>query len=134
MGERGQRILRFGVVGIGNTVTYVGGYLLLRTMGLEEAVANCLAFACAVALQYVAHARYTFRTELRNPAQFTRFLTTIGAGLAVSTVITGPVAAVFALPDWLAATVVTIVLPVQNFILMSLWVYSRSPSRTDLTT
>ncbi|WP_417720078.1 GtrA family protein [Salipiger sp.] len=130
MTDRGKRLLRFGVVGIANTVIYVGGYLLLRTLGLEEIVANCLAFAAAVALQYVAHSRYTFGARVKDPAQFARFLTTIGAGLAVSTMITAHLAGIFGLSDWMAALIVTVVLPVQNYILLSLWVYNDPDTGT----
>ena len=124
------RILRYCAVGGVISAVYVLGYLGLRGLGLSEPLANGLAFGTAVTLQYLGHARVTFARKVRDPRQLLRFVVMIGAGFVVSTLITGPVAALFGLPDWLAALITTCWIPVQNLILMAVWVFAAQDTGT----
>ncbi len=118
-----HQTLRFAVVGGAVAVFYVLLYTALKPV-LSQAAANALAFLLAVALQYVAQTVYTFRRPLAVPTQIGRFTAMVGCGLIVSAVITGWVGPTLGWPDWAAATTVTVVLPVQNYLFMKFWVYS----------
>jgi len=79
------RILRFGIVGVTNTGTYYGLYLLLQTV-LPYLVAHVLAFVLAMIGSYFLNCYFTFRTKpswksfalfpLSNLANFV--ITTVG--------------------------------------------------------
>ncbi|MCF6431571.1 MULTISPECIES: GtrA family protein [unclassified Leisingera] len=124
-GDSGQ-VLRFSIVGATVAGLYVLGYTALLASGLAQASANVLAFAVAVAVQYVLQTAWTFRRPLGMPEQMLRFSCTIAAGFAVSALITGVIGPALGWADWLSAAAVTVILPVQNFIIFRLWVYAAA--------
>lgn len=118
--------LRFAMVGAGVGLCYVLLYLSFLALGLFQPLANLAAFLAAVLLQYVAQTSWTFRRPLGLPNQISRFLFTISIGLLVSALITGKIGLALNWPDWISAVVVTVVLPLQNYLLFRVWVFSDS--------
>lgn len=123
-----MQVLRFALVGALVALIYVAGYLLLLALGVPQMLANGAAFMGAVALQYLGQAGFTFRRKLADRAQVLRFIVMIGLGLVTAALITGFLAPQLGLPDWAAALAVALILPVQNYIFMTLWVFSKSRS------
>lgn len=123
--------LRFAFVGMTVAATYVALYLGLLALGVQQFVANSLAFLLAVALQYVAQAAFTFARKLNDLVQALRFAVMICLGLLVSTLITGVLGPMFGLSDVWAALAVTAFLPIVNFAMMTLWVFSGQQTNAD---
>ncbi len=126
--ERFGQLLRFSITGVLVAGLYVGSYVVFLAAGLAQVWANAAAFGTAVTVQYIMQTAWTFRKPLALPDQAFRFICTIALGYLVSAVITGFAGPLAGWPDWLCAAVVAVVLPVQNFIIFSLWVYT-GPSR-----
>ncbi len=120
------RIMRFAIIGVAIAVLYLLFYLAFLRLGMSLMVANALAFAIAVAAQYAGHALFTFERQLADPAQILRFGVMTGCGFATSALVTGLLTPMLVLEPWVAAVVVMLVLPVQNFIVMTLWVFAKS--------
>ncbi|MEP2920157.1 MAG: GtrA family protein [Sulfitobacter sp.] len=118
-----DRIIPFALIGVGIALLYVVVYLAFLRIGLVQSAANALAFGIAVTVQYVGQARFTFHRQLNDPRQILRFAIMIAAGFLTSAFITGGIAPYFMLAPWIAAVAVTLILPVQNFVLMTLWVF-----------
>lgn len=121
---------RFIIMGIVNTVVYVGLFIGLRKTGVTPFWANLVAFATAVCVQYIGQSLFTFRTRLEDISQMLRFAVMIGAGLVASSVLATFVGPLLLWPSWLVALVVTVWLPIQNFVLMRLWVYDTDTEST----
>ncbi len=117
------RALRFAAVGAGVACAYVLLYVVFLGLGMAQVAANGLAFCLAICLQYVGQARYTFGVGVKDGAQMARFGIMVALGFLVSALVTGYAAPMFGMPDWSAAAAVALLLPVQNFILMTLWVF-----------
>ena len=122
-GERPGTILRFGVVGSVVAGCYVALYLGLLALGLYQPLANLAAFLTAVLVQYLGQTMWTFHRPLALPGQIGRFLFTISFGLVVSALVTGTLGPGLGWPDWVSAAVVTVVLPVQNYLFFRNWVF-----------
>lgn len=127
-----MHLLRFALVGSAAAFVYLVGYIGLMALGLTQIIANALAFLSAVTTQYVGHTLFTFRAPLRDRAQAIRFIAMILCGLVTAALITGTAAAALDLPDWLAALTVTLVLPVQNYAFMILWVFTKSDEKQQV--
>lgn len=127
-----HKILRFAIVGGGTALVYVLLYLGFLATGLPQAIANGIAFLLAVMLQYVGQSVFTFRERLKNGAQIMRFATMVALGYVSSALITGPIAAMTGLADWVAAALVAVLLPVQNYFFMTLWVFASARAKTDI--
>lgn len=121
-----NRIFSFALIGALVAVLYIGLYLTFLRFGLGSGAANGLAFSLAVIMQYVAQARCTFRRQLSDARQMIQFGLMVAGGAVTSALITGIVAPYFMLPSWTAALIVTLILPLQNFVCMSLWVFPTS--------
>jgi len=121
-----RTFLRFAVVGTGVAALYFLGYLTLLSLGLAVPLANFLAFVLAVLVQYVGQTAWTFRRPLALPDQISRFAFTISIGLLVSALITGTLGPGLGWSNWISAAVVTVVLPVQNYLFFRIWVFSES--------
>lgn len=119
-------IVRFAVVGVGVALIYVLLYVAFLGQGMQQPFANGLSFLLAVIVQYIAQTSWTFRRPLALPDQILRFICTIGLGLIVSALITGRLGPMLGLSDWMAAVIVTVVLPVQNFLFFRGWVFSTT--------
>lgn len=122
--ERQSRIIRFAVVGATVAAVYIVLYLLLLAFGVPQLKANLAAFLLAIVLQYVGQTMWTFRRPLAVPDQLGRFLFTISLGLLVSGLITGTLGPALGWENWVSAALVTVVLPVQNYLFFRNWVFS----------
>jgi putative flippase GtrA len=120
-----MQLVRFAIVGAVVALAYMAGYLALLALAVPQPLANAVAFLAAVALQYVGQAGFTFRRPVRDRAQALRFAAMVGLGLMTAAIITGWAGPQLGLSDWMAALAVTLILPVQNYVFMSAWVFSR---------
>lgn len=122
------RIVRFGIVGVINTATYFGLYLLLR-MQMPYLVAHVIAFSMAVIGSYFLNCRFTFRVRpswrsfrlfpLSNLSNF--LITTTGLYILVDKL--GLDERLAALPA--AAVAIPITFLVAQYVLVG-----RAPART----
>lgn len=119
------RILRFAFVGGAVAVLYVLLYMGFLGLGLVQWVANGAAFMLAVTVQYVGQAGLTFAVPLKDRAQVIRFLGMIGCGFVTSALVTGVLGPLWGLEAWQSAMLVTVILPIQNYLIMTRWVFAR---------
>ena len=128
-----RRIVRFAIVGVSVAALYVALYTAFLALGMAQMLANGLAFLLAVAVQYLGQAGFTFGAPWRDGAQGMRFGVMISLGLLTSAVITGLVGPAFGWPVLAASVVVTLVLPIQNYLIMSRWVFlsGRDPLESN---
>jgi putative flippase GtrA len=127
-----MQIIRFAIVGVLVALVYVGSYLALIALGAAQPVANSLAFIMAVSLQYVGQACFTFGNRLSDRGQILRFIIMIGLGFISATLITGSIATGLELSNWVAAVIVTITLPIQNYFIMTIWVFTRGKHNKEV--
>lgn len=131
--ENPKQFMRFALVGGVVAATYVALYLLFMAVGLTQSLSNAGAFLLAVALQYVGQASFTFGARLDDAPQITRFGLMICCGLITSALITGVAGPSLGLPHWLSAVIVTMVLPFQNYLIMTRWVFLTPREKMDAT-
>jgi putative flippase GtrA len=128
-----SKLVRFGIVGGGTALAYVALYMTFLAIGMPQIAANGTAFLLAVMLQYAGQASFTFGRQLNDRIQIVRFAVMVCLGFASSALITAVLPALIGVPDWAAAALVTVCLPVQNYIFMTLWVFAAPFSRTEIT-
>ena len=125
-------LIRFASVGLGVAALYVFAFLALLELGLGKLHANLIAFALAITVQYIGQAAFTFRKPLDDHAQMLRFLSMIAAGFFSASLITGAIGPVLSISDLAAAVCVTLFLPIQNFFIMKLWVFTQNPKADEV--
>lgn len=127
----GSNFIRFALVGAGVAALYVVLYGALLALHIAQPLANAVAFLTAVAVQYIGQAGFTFDAPWRDMRQAARFGGMICLGLATSAVITGAIGPALDWPAMISAVVVTLVLPIQNYVIMSRWVFARRGSQLE---
>ena len=132
MGLLRHKLVRFAIVGGGTALAYILLYMAFLAVGLPQVVANGVAFLLAVILQYAGQAAFTFGQPLQDRKQISRFCVMVGLGFVSSALITGPISLMVGLTPWVAAAIVTVLLPIQNYIFMTLWVFVSPISKTEI--
>jgi putative flippase GtrA len=117
------RLLRFSIVGVCVALIYYVLFLLLRMVETPRMIASTVAFGVAVTVRYFAQTSWTFGARPSNRRHATRFLIMVTTGAILSAAITALIGPALNAPDYLSALVVVVVLPVFNYLVMSIWVY-----------
>ena len=128
-----MQLARFALVGTTVALVYVAGYLLLLEVGINQPLANALAYLIAILAQYLGQAAYTFDKPINDRTQIGRFVVMTGLGFLTSAAITGQIGPFLNASNWAAAVAVILILPIQNYIIMTLWVFSKSPKTNGIT-
>ena len=86
MRAEASRLLRFGVVGISNTLLTLAAFWVLTGLGAGAPLASALAFAAGAVNGYVLNRSWTFRSSRRGPATIARYtaVQVLGAGLSAA--------------------------------------------------
>lgn len=122
-------LARFGVVGVGNTITEFAVFGVLVHFGVAPLVANVAGFACANIQSYVVNAHVTFRKDgAAAPLSWTsyrRFLLAHCLSLAISTgfiiVLGGRIG------PYLAKAAAVVFGFAANYAMSALFVFKRQP-------
>lgn len=117
------RLLRFGTVGALVAGLYALGFAALVGLGLATPVANALAYLGAIAVQFIGHRQFTYRSAARLSQSVPRFLVTNGAGLAASAVLTLLLHDRLGLPALATGIVVSGALAAMNWVVFQRWVF-----------
>jgi|HubBroStandDraft_1064217.scaffolds.fasta_scaffold00855_14 putative flippase GtrA len=124
-GRFGGKLGRFGLVGLLSTLLY-GAVAVIgnnwTTLG-GEAV-NIIAFCTSSIWSYAGHYHITFRSDAAHRSSLVKFFALCGAGFGISSAIV-VVNDRLGLPRNLATAIVAAILPVTNFLVMQLWVFTR---------
>lgn len=128
-----SKLIRFALVGATVAGLYVTLYLALLWFGFPQLIANAVAFGLAVMFQYLAQAHFTFGQSLGDARQVLKFIIMVASGFITATVLTVLIGPQLGLKDGVSALMVTVILPFQNFLLMSLWVFSEASANPKET-
>lgn len=123
-------VIRFGIVGVGATLTHAGVYSLLVTVGdVAPLASNFCAFGVALLVSFAGHFFWTFGDsqsgecfKLCSP-KFVKFVLTQASGLGLNTLFvwlcTGPLA----LPELYAVGPMVFITPPVTFLINKYWVF-----------
>ncbi len=123
--ENFYQLLRFGLVGVLNTLVDFGVYQLLVWLGLHYALAQCLSYSCGLLNSYFFNSRWTFRQEKKyTQKEFLRFLLVNLCSLALSVLLLRLCYEALGIESNLIAKgIVTVFVMLVNFIANKLFVF-----------
>jgi putative flippase GtrA len=121
----------FIVVGLAATATHVVTALAVqRVIGLEPFWATMAGYISAVWISYFGNAKLTFRKSALQKAQFIRFITVSGAGLAINQAIVFVCTHQLHWSLKMALVPVVLIVPPSTFVMSKIWAF-RSPLKAD---
>ncbi|MDA0909760.1 MAG: GtrA family protein [Proteobacteria bacterium] len=118
-----RRIIIFGIVGVGATLTHILVANLFHAVIKDRITASLVGFCLAFVFSFLAHRRFTFHDAV-NGSPF-RFAIVAGSGFLFSLFVLDHLAS---LPAWLALTLSIGVIPLWSFLMSRLWVFGFSQS------
>ncbi len=123
--ENLYQLLRFGLVGVLNTLVDFGAYQLLVWLGLHYVLAQCLSYSCGLLNSYFFNSRWTFRQEKKyTQKEFLRFLLVNLCALVLSILLLRLCYEVLGIESNLIAKgIVTVLVMLVNFIANKLFVF-----------
>lgn len=123
-------ILRFGIVGVGATLTHLG---LLRVgvewFGASPVLANGLAFCVAVLVTYFGQSRWVFRSHGHDIARLRKFLLSVCGGLFLNVGIMALTVQVLGLNYLVGFVSGLVIIPAVTFVINKFWVFGRESGR-----
>jgi putative flippase GtrA len=123
------QLLRFGLVGVSNTLLTLAAFALLRAAGVSPAPAAALAFALGAANGYVLNSRWTFQVRAASAASAARYVLVQGAAAALDARLTVAFAHALGDPVLLAQCLALVPASVFAFTLTRWWAF-RAPRAT----
>ena len=125
----GFKLGRFGVVGVISTFLYI----VIATIGARWTpfpilAVNAVAFVVSGIWGYLGHYYLTFRSDAAHGSSVLRFLVLFALGYVASSAIVF-VNQRLGLPPEIGTVIVAVFLPLMNFGIMQLWVFTRRGSQ-----
>jgi putative flippase GtrA len=118
-----HEFIRFGLVGVANTVVHAGIVIALMEAFVPPAfVANGVAFVFANLMSYVLNSRFTFKTPL-SFLGYRRFLLVSLVSLGLTLLITSVVECL----GWhysVGLIMVILLVPILNYMVMKIWAFA----------
>ncbi len=118
--------LRFGLVGIGATLTYLAISLAAQWLWGRPLLSSSLGYGASVGVSYFGHGTFTFRTGRPHRTTGPRFvamsLAVFGLTNLIVLAVTGPLGQPFAV----AAALVVVSIPLFTWMLARFWIFGSS--------
>ena len=119
------QLIKFGMVGVMNTLVDFIVYQVLVYFGLHYAVAQCISYSCGLLNSYFFNSRWTFKeTKKYTKQEFARFILVNLISLGISVLLLRLCYEVLGITsDLVAKLIVTALVMVINFIGNKLFVF-----------
>lgn len=119
------QLIKFGMVGVMNTLVDFIVYQLLVYFGLHYATAQCISYSCGLLNSYFFNSRWTFKeTKKYTKQEFARFILVNLVSLGISVLLLRLCYEVLGITsDLVAKLIVTALVMVINFIGNKLFVF-----------
>jgi putative flippase GtrA len=120
------QMLRFGIVGVGNTALSWCAYALMVHFGIAILLASGIAWTSGALNSYVLNRRWTFRSRGRRAPELLRFGAVQIAGLALDVVLLDALTRDAGIHHLIAQALVYPVTTIAAFVLVRLWAFAPS--------
>ena len=131
-----MQVLRFGIVGVINTLVDVIAYFVLTRYTPAFAnhinLAKGLSFFCGTVTSFMLNRAFTFRVRARfNYSELMRFYAVVGSSLVFNVALLYVFHTIFGIYDLVAVGISTILTFVAGFLLSKGWVFKSAPKEED---
>lgn len=121
-----SRFIKFGLVGVLNTIINWILFILLNSMGVYYIISNIIAYSISTLNSYLWNSKWVFKYTGDNVNQTTfKFITLNIIGLVLNTIILFLLVDIIKLPKIIALIIATGVVMVLNYFINKLWVFKK---------
>ncbi|MGG0723476.1 GtrA family protein [Bacillus mycoides] len=121
-----EKFLKFGLVGIANTLITIISYVILVKLGMNYLVANTLSYSIGVANSYYWNKNWVFQSNGKDLSIFIKFLTVNLIVFAFNTLSLFILVAKFSINEFIAQIFAIGIGMMINFFLNKMWTFSQT--------
>ncbi|MGN4426590.1 GtrA family protein [Bacillus cereus group sp. MYBK30-1] len=121
-----EKLLKFGLVGIFNTLITIVSYFILVKLGINYLVANILSYLIGVANSYYWNKNWVFQSSGKNSSIFIKFLTVNLLVLAFNTLSLFILVDKFSINEFIAQIFAIGIGMMINFFLNKVWTFNQT--------
>ncbi len=126
-----EKLLKFGLVGIFNTLITIISFGILVKLGMNYLVANTIAYLIGVANSYYWNKNWVFKPNNKSTSMFFKFLTVNLIVLAFNTLCLFILVDKLTFNAFIAQIFAIGVGMVINFILNKIWTFNQTEQATN---
>ena len=120
------RFLKFGIVGVLNTLVNWIIFFILNTLGMYYIFSNVIAYSISTIHSYLWNTLWVFKYKDKASTDTTfKFVTLNVVGLLLNTVILYILVDLFNLNKMLGLIITTIIIMFINYVVNKIWVFKR---------
>lgn len=127
-------MLRFGVVGVVNTLLSLALYTLFVRVGIPYLAASAIAFSAGVVTGYVLNHAWTFGATSRHLESGPRYVVVALAGLGGDVLLLWLLVGEAKLPKVEGQVIATLVVALGSYLAQRHWTFRDRPAARALTT
>lgn len=121
-----SRFIKFGLVGVLNTIINWVLFILLNNMGVYYIISNIIAYSISTLNSYLWNSKWVFKYNGNNVNQTTfKFIILNIIGLVLNTIILFLLVDIIKLPKIIALIITTWVVMILNYFINKLWVFKK---------
>lgn len=120
-----MQFVKFGIVGLSNTLISLVAYYLLVYLGCHYIIANTVGFILSVVNAFYWNNKYVFlnRQEKNLKKAFVKVFVSYGGSFLLSTVLITVFVEILHISEWLAPILRLVVTVPINFVMNKLWAF-----------
>ena len=120
------KFIKFGLVGVFNTLINWIIFAVLNFVGVYYIIANVIAYVIATINSYIWNSRWVFKYKGEDKKETTtKFILLNLAGLALNTMILYLLVDLIGLNKLIALVITTVIVMVINYIVNKIWVFKE---------
>lgn len=119
------QFIKFGIVGLSNTVIGLGSYYLFLYLGCHYMIANILSWILSVFNAFYWNSKYVFKTTNTWLKALLKTYVSYGISFIIGAIILYILVEIVNISDIIAPVLVLVITIPLNFILNKLWTYNR---------
>ena len=121
-----SRFIKFGLVGVLNTIINWILFILLNSMGVYYIISNIIAYSISTLNSYLWNSKWVFKYTGDNVNQTTfKFITLNIIGLVLNTIILFLLVDIIKLPKIISLIITTGIVMILNYFINKLWVFKK---------
>ena len=119
------QFIKFGLVGITNTIVHLGVYYLLLYFDIHYIIANTLGFLISIMNSYFWNSRFVFKSNKEGATTFLRTFLAYGSTFLLSSVLLFIMVDIIGISDKIAPLLNMFITIPLNFLLNKFWAYKQ---------
>lgn len=119
------QFIKFGIVGLSNTVIGLGSYYLFLYLGCHYMIANILSWILSVFNAFYWNSKYVFKTTNTWLKALLKTYVSYGISFIIGAILLYILVEIVNISDIIAPVLVLLITIPLNFILNKLWTFNR---------